>query len=122
MGARLATTLLAATFAVVLAGCGGSDSPPTERSTAFGTVEGIDDSGGSGTYQWKGVPYAKPPVGALRWRAPVDPDPWTTPKATTAYGHACAQYGRIYGPGTNNTYDATIGTTLNQAVGDEDCL
>ena len=32
------------------------------------------------------------------------------------------QYGRIYGPGANNTYDATIGTTLNQAVGSEDCL
>ena len=32
------------------------------------------------------------------------------------------QYGRIYGPGANNRYDATIGTTLNQAVGSEDCL
>ena len=32
------------------------------------------------------------------------------------------QYGRIYGPGANNRYDATIGTTLNQTVGSEDCL
>ena len=32
------------------------------------------------------------------------------------------QYGRIYGPGANNRYDPTIGTTLNQAVGSEDCL
>ena len=32
------------------------------------------------------------------------------------------QYGRIYGPGANNRYDATIGSTLNQAVGSEDCL
>jgi para-nitrobenzyl esterase len=32
------------------------------------------------------------------------------------------QYGRIYGPGTNNRFDATIGTTLNTAVGKEDCL
>ncbi|MDQ6679980.1 MAG: carboxylesterase family protein, partial [Pseudomonadota bacterium] len=47
---------------------------------------------------------------------------WTTPKATTKFANACVQYGRIYGPGSNNTYDATIGTTLNQAVGSEDCL
>ena len=54
--------------------------------------------------------------------APVDPDPWTTTRATTQFANACVQYGRIYGPGANNTYDATIGTTLNQAVGSEDCL
>ena len=43
-------------------------------------------------------------------------------KAATAFGNACAQYGRIYGPGANNRYDETIGTTLLQAVGSEDCL
>jgi len=122
MGARLSLSFLAAVCAVVLGACGGdSEPPPTVRVTAFGVVQGSDDSAASGTYQWKGVPYAKPPVGALRWRAPVDPDPWTT-KTTTAFGNACAQYGRIYGPGANNTYDQTIGTTLNTAVGDEDCL
>ncbi len=41
---------------------------------------------------------------------------------TQAFGNACVQYGRIYGPGSNNTYDQTIATTLNQAVGSEDCL
>ncbi len=80
------------------------------------------DSAASGTYAWKGVPFAKPPIGALRWKAPVDPDAWAAPKATQQFGNACAQYGRIYGPGANNRYDETIGTTLNQAVGSEDCL
>ena len=58
----------------------------------------------------------------LAWKAPADPDAWTSPKATQQFGNACAQYGRIYGPGANNRYDATIGTTLNQVVGSEDCL
>jgi para-nitrobenzyl esterase len=58
----------------------------------------------------------------LRWHAPVEPDAWTGPLTTRAFGEASVQYGRIYGPGLHNTYDATIATTLNQAVGSEDCL
>jgi len=95
---------------------------PAERRTEFGIVVGSDDSATTGTYAWKGVPFAKPPVGELRWKKPVDPHAWTSPSPTQQFGNACVQYGRIYGPGANNRYDATIGTTLNQAVGSEDCL
>lgn len=95
---------------------------PVVRNTQYGPVEGTDDSAGSGTYSWRGVPFAAAPVGALRWKAPVDPSPWTAIRAAKQFGNACVQYGRIYGPGANNTYDATIGTTLNTAVGSEDCL
>jgi len=97
-------------------------SPDLERHTRFGPIVGSDDSDRNGTYAWKGVPYAKAPVGELRWKAPVDPDGWKKPRKTQQFGNACAQYGRIYGPGANNRYDETIGTTLNQAVGSEDCL
>jgi para-nitrobenzyl esterase len=97
------------------------DGPDIARRTHFGTVVGVEDRA-SGTYAWKGVPFAKAPTGALRWKAPVDPDPWKKPRQTQSFANACAQYGRIYGPGANNRYDATIGTTLNQAVGNEDCL
>jgi para-nitrobenzyl esterase len=92
------------------------------RQTRFGPVVGVDDSRGSGTYAWKGVPFAKPPVGELRWKAPVDPDRWHHPRLTRQFGNACVQYGRIYGPGANNRYDETIAATLNTAVGHEDCL
>jgi len=92
------------------------------RETRFGPIVGVDDSDTSGTYAWKGVPFAKPPTGELRWKAPADPDRWRQPKLTQNFGNACVQYGRIYGPGANNRYDQTIATTLNQAVGQEDCL
>jgi para-nitrobenzyl esterase len=112
----VATTMLGA--------CGGADDPlPTVRKTTIGSIQGNDDSAATGTYSWKGVPFAKPPVGDLRWKAPVDPD--ASPfgiRTTQTFGNACVQYGRIYGPGSNNTYDQTIATTLNQAVGSEDCL
>lgn len=97
-------------------------APDIQRVTRFGPVVGVDHSATSGTYAWKGIPFAKPPVGALRWRAPVDPDDWKSARPTQQFGPACVQYGRIYGPGANNRYDPTIGTTLNQAVGSEDCL
>jgi len=93
-----------------------------ERHTRFGPVVGSDDSDTTGTYAWKGVPFAKAPVGDLRWKAPLDPEGWTKPRVTQQFGNACVQYGRIYGPGANNRYDPTIGATLNQAVGSEDCL
>ncbi|MFP5399105.1 MAG: carboxylesterase/lipase family protein [Gammaproteobacteria bacterium] len=93
-----------------------------ERRTRFGPVVGVDDSAVNGTHAWKGVPFARPPVGEWRWRAPVDPVPWKAPRAAQQFGPACVQYGRIYGPGANNRYDVTIGQTLNQAVGSEDCL
>ena len=93
-----------------------------ERRTQYGPVVGVDDSRRSGTYAWKGIPFARPPVGELRWKAPVEPVRWKAPRAAKQFGNACVQYGRIYGPGANNRYDASIGTTLNTAVGSEDCL
>nr|WP_283254227.1 carboxylesterase family protein [Ramlibacter paludis] len=109
---------------LLLAACGGgggSEDSQLNRQTHLGEVRGSADPA-TLTWSWKGIPYAKAPTGALRWQPPQEPEAWSTARATTAFGNACAQYGRIYGPGTNNRYDETIGTTLNQAVGSEDCL
>jgi para-nitrobenzyl esterase len=68
------------------------------------------------------VPYAQPPLGRLRWRAPQSPRAWTTARDATAFAPACVQTGRLYGPGLNNRHDETIGSTLGKTVGSEDCL
>ena len=50
--------------AVMTTACGGSGgTPPELRETRYGMVRGTDDSATSGTYAWKGVPYAQPPRG-----------------------------------------------------------
>ena len=120
---RLAAAL--ALGAGMLAGCGGGggniEPDPLLVKTHLGDVLGAENTT-AGTYSWKGIPFAAAPTGTLRWQAPQEPQAWTTAKVTTSFGNACSQYGRIYGPGTNNRYDETIGTTLNTAVGSEDCL
>ncbi|TFY97050.1 carboxylesterase/lipase family protein [Ramlibacter humi] len=115
---RVGPALGAALAAMWLAGCGGDGPPPTDRDTTQGPVAGIE---AAGAYAWKGIPFAKPPVGSLRWKAPV-PATWSQRLQVTKFGNACLQNGRIYGPGSNNTYDGTIATTLNTPVGSEDCL
>lgn len=42
--------------------------------TQYGTVQGVAASDEVSIF--KGIPYAAPPVGDLRWAAPVDPEPW----------------------------------------------
>ena len=56
--------------------------------TPAGTIQGLTE----GTLNiFKGIPYAKPPVGALRWKAPVPLPKWAGAKAATAFGPACIQ-------------------------------
>lgn len=40
---------------------------------------------------FKGIPFAQPPTGDLRWREPAPVKPWTLVRDASAYGPACAQ-------------------------------
>lgn len=44
-------------------------------------------------YRFLGIPYAKPPVGDLRWRPPQQHPAWEGVRDTTQYGDACPQMG-----------------------------
>jgi para-nitrobenzyl esterase len=44
-----------------------------------------------GVRAFLGVPFAAPPVGALRWRPPAEAPAWTAPRDATAVGPACPQ-------------------------------
>ncbi|WP_247231281.1 carboxylesterase/lipase family protein [Telluribacter sp. SYSU D00476] len=50
---------------------------------AQGTLEGIDESG---VYTFKGVPFAQPPVGDLRWKAPQPPKGWQGVREAKKFG------------------------------------
>ncbi|WP_454760263.1 carboxylesterase/lipase family protein [Caulobacter segnis] len=53
-----------------------------------GALQGVSQTGVS---VYKGVQYAQPPVGPLRWRAPVPASGWTGVRDAKAFGSACLQ-------------------------------
>lgn len=90
-----------ACIASILCGCGGSTENggaagaggnPSARTllveTASGLVEGLEDDG---VYSYRGIPYAAPPLGELRWRPPVAPEAWSTTLSATEPGSVCPQ-------------------------------
>lgn len=56
--------------------------------TIVGNVEG---SGPGALNVYLGVPFAAPPVGPLRWRAPQAVQPWSGIRQATQFSSACAQ-------------------------------
>lgn len=100
----------------------GSHSPVLRRTT-LGPVLGVDDRRGSATYSWLGIPYAEPPVGPLRWKAPVPHHGWDDVRPARTYGEGCIQPGRFFSPSPDGPhYDLDVRDGLRQPVGQEDCL
>jgi para-nitrobenzyl esterase len=83
-----------ATLALVLAAsmaATAADAPPAAAPRAVvrsGTLEGVRRGG---VDAFLGVPYARAPVGDLRWRAPEPLEPWSGVRAASAFGPSCPQ-------------------------------
>jgi para-nitrobenzyl esterase len=88
------------------------------RETAYGLVEGYKDS--KKTYGWLGIPFAKPPVGDLRWKAPMPPESWDGVRDATD-PNKCGPCTQVETDGMWGTvYDPASG--LPSIIGNEDCL
>ena len=72
--------------------------------TEAGAVSGAERNE---VFEYRGIPFAAPPVGALRWALPHPPAAWTGVRDGTAFGPACPQQAR---------FNLTEGSTQ------EDCL
>ena len=56
--------------------------------TKDGQVRGSVENG---AVIFRGIPFAKPPVGALRFQAPAPPEPWEGVRDATAFGPRAPQ-------------------------------
>lgn len=85
-------------------------------TTAYGKLEGVQ---GNGCQVYKGVPYAKPPVGPLRWRGPERPEPWEGVYQADTFRGRSVQQNRQPG----SFYDKEFGSQeVNDVTPSEDCL
>jgi para-nitrobenzyl esterase len=62
-------------------------------SIKTGRIEGLTKAG---VTSFKGIPFAAPPVGNLRWRAPQPAAKWSGVRKATQYGHDCMQVPSIF--------------------------
>jgi para-nitrobenzyl esterase len=91
LGRSLRTAAIGVSMGLVAGGASGQ----TPVKTTGGLVQGAA-IGETGIRVFKGIPYAAPPVGDLRWQAPRPAVPWQGVRDVTAFGPACMQ-GKIFG-------------------------
>ncbi|MET0332997.1 MAG: carboxylesterase family protein, partial [Rhizobacter sp.] len=70
-----------------------STSPRQVVTTTGGQLSGFEAN--ATTWQYLGIPYARPPVGDLRWRPPVAPQPWTGVRNAVSWTNQSAQDTRL---------------------------
>jgi len=80
-------------LAFSLAACAGSGALDMTNPTAPVAIDSgmVQGRSVAGVDTYLGIPFAAPPAGALRWRAPQRVTPWAEVKQTTAYGPDCMQ-------------------------------
>jgi para-nitrobenzyl esterase len=80
--------------AVLLPGALLAQSGYVQQRTTNGVLEGVVSSDGR-VRTFKGIPYAAPPIGPLRWKPPQPVAPWTGVRKATEFGPRCMQT-RVY--------------------------
>lgn len=106
-------------FALALAACLGAaepqaspdDATPIVRTVSTGSLSG---RASEGVHIWRAVPFAAAPVGALRWRAPRPPEPWSGVRDATGPSPWCPQ--------VLSALDGVSQSRWGELAGQEDCL
>jgi len=111
---RKLLSFLIVSAAFASAGCLSLPADSLVVKTLDGKVHGKLINNGK-VRAFQGIPYAAPPVGGLRWKAPQPVAAWKGTLDATAYGHHCAQ---------NHVFDDMVfqDSATPADAGSEDCL
>ena len=132
VAAAAAVLIAAAACTTATAGPSHSQSPGQGQSAGQGQGTGLVVTTADGAVRGKavaatgdflGIPYAAPPVGALRWQPPRPPAPWHGVRQATSYAPHCPQpsspfgvastsenclYLNVFTPADNNTSNLPV--------------
>ncbi|GAM89111.1 hypothetical protein ANO11243_071460 [Dothideomycetidae sp. 11243] len=86
-------------------------------TTSYGKLLGTTSPYRPNIDVFKGIPFARPPVGELRWRAPEKPRRWHGLRNATEFGAECPQFQSNSRPGFNSP----LAPAPNVSIA-EDCL
>ncbi|XP_066996622.2 venom carboxylesterase-6 [Anabrus simplex] len=103
-------TLICSALCLFIGGVASSQGPTAhvEHGAVRGTY--MKSVGGRTYSAFRGIPYARPPVGKHRFKEPVATKPWPGVWDATRYGSLCLQYEFTFDPDDE------------RVIGDEDCL
>jgi para-nitrobenzyl esterase len=99
---RYAAGLTALTVLIPL--CQAQSAAPTARPVVVTRSGAVSGTGGE-IETFKGIPYAAPPVGPLRWRAPQPATSWTGKRDATHFGDDCMQRPYVISTGQKTSED-----------------
>jgi para-nitrobenzyl esterase len=104
MKKKLMTAVLLGTIVLAAISCAGGPATGVLQepgrwtgssvvTTRYGMVEAreADDQ----TWVWKAIPFARPPIGELRWRAPQEPLPWVGVRSPGMFNGGCTQFSPV---------------------------
>lgn len=84
-------------------------------ATEYGLVRGFQDGQ---TYAYLGLPFAAPPLGALRWQPPAAPTPWAGELSASTFGPPCPQVDDDGNPtGNEDCLQLNVWTPISAAPG-----
>lgn len=86
--------------------------------TAHGKLRGFEAD--ESTWQFLGIPYARPPLGELRWRPPQAVEPWTGIRDAVAWGDQAAQQLNLEAYGEGGMSEDSLYLNITVPKGHED--
>lgn len=116
--------VIAGLCAGLLSACSGAPKPPpgpaldtvTTKKISGGEIAGFIDPA-TGAHVWRGIPFAAPPVGDLRWRAPRPAEAWDGVRRSLDHAPWCPQIRSALDEGSSADE-----VPLGAVMGQEDCL
>jgi para-nitrobenzyl esterase len=104
---RFGFPLLSSIAVAWLSACSSDDTttPPADPNVVATTAGSVQGTSTASMRSFKGIPYAAPPVGPLRWKAPTAAAKFTTTRDASKVATHCPQPASPFGSATNIAED-----------------